>query len=794
MGQTSYAHDIDEYAPVTSAVEAFERRVDACCKLDVIRSVDRAGADVSFGELDAWANAIASELIYRRGSKPEPVPLMVCSPKLMLAAALGVLKAGKFYVAVNPMHPVAHIRRVLNELEAPLVLSDHRADTARPGSFVATSVEEIIETRRQEGRPALLFGESRLAYVLYTSGSTGIPHGVAQSHRDMLHNVARHRPLAIGEGDCVTLISTDGFVASVSNPYIALLGGATLAPYSFKDDGVEGIMNWLEAIGVTVLYGFPSFLRQLAAAEPTRTYAGLRLAYLGGETVLPADLEAARRLFPAATLSVGLNSSETGLTCLHIVAPGAPIPNPVPAGRPVLDIEVAIVDDDAALLAPGESGEIEIHSEFVRPRYWRRGGVQHDNTRAGGFRTGDRGHVDADGVVYHLGRVDQMLKIRGFRVETSEVEAAISALPGVSEVAVFGLGEAPHTELAACVVSRSTNIDPVAIRGAVAHELPPALIPTRVAIVDALPRTANGKLDRQGLERFANSQDRAVTYAGGAPVELQAGPRPQEAAQGAVERRIAEIWRSLLATDRVAPDEDFFALGGTSLSAVSVISLVRSEFGVLVPLAALFRNPTVGALASAVIELQDKHEASGGRTSANTVVRPVEEHDLANICALVNYYIKHTSFNFRTEPQRPAEWLEDWSDTQSRYPWFTASRAGNLVGVAYAGPWKGRAAYDWCAEVTVYVAYKATRTGIGRALYEQLLGTLDSRGYRTQVAVIALPNPASIALHEACDFHHAGTLAGVGYKDGAWLDVGFWHRGERQPGPAPAPIAPVLAE
>ncbi|HSZ05773.1 MAG TPA: GNAT family N-acetyltransferase [Solirubrobacteraceae bacterium] len=781
-----------------SVVEAFEQQVDAHHERDAMRCVgDQMARGVSFGELDAWANAVAAELISRRGSRAEPVPLMVRAPELMLAAALGTLKAGKFYVAVNPMHPAPHVERVLDELDAPVLLCDRRGQTAAGTRLMASSLEEIIESHRCDGRLGLEFDETRLAYVLYTSGSTGRPRGIAQTRRDMLHNVARHRPLAIGCEDCVTLISADGFVASVSNPFIALLGGAALAPYSFKDSGVERMIDWLHATGVTVLYGFPSFLRQLAAAEATRVYGDLRLAYLGGEAVLPTDLAAARRLFPAAALSVGLNSSETGLTCLHVVGPGSPIPDPVPAGRPVLDIEVAIVDENGVPLPPGSCGEIEISSEYVRPRHWRRGGIHDDGVRvpAPAFRTGDRGRIDADGIVHHLGRVDQMVKIRGFRVEASEVEAALSSLPGVVEVAVFGVGAPPETELAACIVARSADLDPVSVRGAVARELPLALVPTRVLIVDALPRTPNGKLDRKGLARLAFPQDSGVNGTGVVLAEPDARLHPAHApAREAAERRIADIWRSELEVNRVAPDEDFFALGGTSLTAVSVISRVRSAFGVLVPLVVLFRTPTVSALATAVIELQDKHAAEDGWASRNVVVRSAQERELPDVCALVNHYIEHTSFNFRTEPQTPGEWREDWSATRSGYPWLTASVDGVLAGVAYAGPWKGRAAYSWCAEVTVYVANDSQRRGVGRALYGRLLRILDSQGYRTQVAVITLPNPSSVALHEACGFRHAGTLSGVGYKHGAWLDVGFWQRGEPQRDIPPAPIAAVPGE
>ncbi len=674
---------------VDSVVEGFERQADADPERDAIRQPSPAAGggasdarpgrgangDISFAQLDTWADAIASELIHRRGSRPEPVPLAVCAPELMLAAALGTLKAGKFYAAVNPLHPAPRVRRVLDELDAPLLLCDRRGEVAAPHGPPALSVEELVAARSSAGRPGLRFDEGRLAYVLYTSGSTGRPRGVAQSRRDMLHNVARHRPLAVGRTDCVTLISADGFVAAVSNPYIALLGGAALAPYSFRDAGAEGMLDWLGAARVTVLYAFPSFLRQLAAAETTRVHGGLRLAYLGGETVLPADLAAARRLFPTATLSVGLNSSETGLTCLHLIPPGSALPDPVPAGRPVLDVAVAVLDEHGVPLPPGEPGEIEIHSEYVRPRYWGRGGA-HDNdapasmVHNGGapasaahgegapappFRTGDRGRIDADGTVYHLGRVDGMVKIRGFRVETAEVEAVISALPGVAEVAVFAAGEDPSAaELAACVVGQDAAIDPVVVRSAVASELPAAMIPARVLSVEALPRTPNGKLDRKRLvqligtlganvrvapaARTATTAPATVNGAGGSPGSgrrpgSNGSPAPEESTRlASMERRITEIWGAELGVEHVHPDGDFFALGGTSIVAVSLVARVRRELGVRVPLALLFEAPTIAGFAAGVIELQ--------------LDSPGEPHEL----------------------ETSGEWIEERSAARANYP------------------------------------------------------------------------------------------------------------------------------
>lgn len=172
-------------------------------------------------------------------------------------------------------------------------------------------------------------------------------------------------------------------------------------------------------------------------------------------------------------------------------------------------------------------------------------------------------------------------------------------------------------------------------------------------------------------------------------------------------------------------------------------------------------------------------------------VRFAQVADMAAVCDIVNHYIAGTTYNFRTSPQTPEDWIADWTRCHKRYPWLVATIDGRVVGVAYAGPWKPRAAYDWCAEVTVYVAHDCTRRGIGRRLYERLFALIDQQGFHSQVALIALPNPASVAVHEAFGFRHVGTLREVGYKHGGWRDVGFWQRCPGGSGEPAGAISPV---
>lgn len=596
---------------LTSVVDELEHHADVVGEQLAIRAPAGSGhGDVTFAELDRWANAIAAELLALRGDGAEPVPLLICSPARMLAAQLGALKAGKFFIAINPFEPAARVAQLLGDLGAPLAICDRLGVQLVAEGTKALLVDELLVRRSGAARPRLAVDEERLAYVAYTSGSTGLPRGIAHSREHLAHNIARHALLGIGCLDCVTLISSDGFVSAISNSYLALMNGATLAPYSFRDSGVDGLLTWLAAKGVTVLYGFPSFLRQLAGvAEEGRSYPRLRLVYLGGESVLSSDLALARRLFPMAALSLGLNSTETGLVCAQVYPRRAVLPDPVPVGRPVVDVEVVL---------HGEPGVIEVRSAFTRPLLWRAAGSEELAKEISpgrfAFEMRDLGRGGADGQLFHAGRVEGLVKIRGFRVELAEVEAAIAAVEGVSEVAVVAAGAEAATELVAFAVTRRPELDARAIRSAVAEALPAAMIPAAVQVSgEALPRTRNGKVDRRALAARAGE-----LLPAGCVQLLPISPGAGEAAladRDQLAERLVAIARAVTGAARVALDDNFFLLGGTSISALRMVSQLRAELGVPLPLGAVFDSPTVGALAEAVLKLRSAGAGGGGGAS-----------------------------------------------------------------------------------------------------------------------------------------------------------------------------------
>ncbi|MFF8783906.1 non-ribosomal peptide synthetase [Streptomyces sp. NPDC015125] len=587
------------------------------------------GGTVDYRELGARADAVARALIDCRGEGTEPVPLMVLDPAWMLAACLGVLKAGKFYVPLNPHHPAARNRELLDRLGAALVVTDAPGVPEPLTDATVLRIADLDARPGTPGPPNAATGPDEWAYALYTSGSTGSPKGILQNRADMRQNVERHAALGIGPHDRVTLINADGFVAAVSNPYMALLNGAALVPYSFQGDGVHDLVERLDEAGVTVYYSFPSFLRQAATVAEGRTASRVRLAYLGGESVHRSDVLAARRLFPAATIAVGLNSTETGLTRLHLIPPDTAVPDPVPVGGPVPGVEVRVETASGRPADVGEAGRIVVRSPYLHGAEWTAEGPRPlaepvPGAGPGGgparqeFRTGDRGQLEEAGLLVHLGRADGMVKVRGYRVETIEVESAVSAVTGVAEVAVVPFQAADaETELAAYVVAKDPDLTEAGLRRALAGTLPAHLVPAAVLVVPRLPRTRNGKIDRKALPDPATASSSGTTAT--ATPAAEPTPAPATAAptapappaagsgedsddrRGQVISQVADIWSDILGAGPVMAGDDFFSLGGTSISALRVVSRIRKEFGVPLKLAVIFETPSLEAVAESVL-------------------------------------------------------------------------------------------------------------------------------------------------------------------------------------------------
>jgi amino acid adenylation domain-containing protein len=458
----------------------------------------------------------------------------VCDPGAPLfAAMLGALEAGRFYVPLDPGLPVARLEAILRSLDAAAIVSgDAWSDLAR-GLAVSEPVLPIAELDAgpPAPEPATPVSPDDLAYVLFTSGSTGAPKGVMQSHRNLLHNAWKlARGLALRADDRLTLLSSPSFGASVSGIYGALLTGACVCPYSLAGDGLRRLPEFLTRERITVLHSVPSVFRCFSwTLDGREDLSALRVVKLGGEAVLASDFDLYRNRFPRrCVFHVGLGATEMHVIRQWFADHDTPWPGASPLGYAVDGTEVVLLDD--AGRPAQDEGEIAVLARTLAVGYWKdpegtaaafvpvpgRPGVRM-------FRTGDLGRMLPDGCLLYVGRRGSRLKIRGHRVEVGEVENALLKVPGIREAVVDALGRAERPRLVAWIAREGGSLPSVeAVRAALSGALPAYMVPGELVFLERLPRTASGKVDRQALP------DPDVDRPPSPAAAFEAGQRPVE--------------------------------------------------------------------------------------------------------------------------------------------------------------------------------------------------------------------------------------------------------------------------
>ena len=433
-------------------------------------------------------------------------------------------------------------------------------------------------------------------YILYTSGSTGEPKGVMQSHRNVLHHIRVYtNALQLHSDDRLSLLPSYAFDAAVMDVFGALLNGAVLCPIAPLTEGLSAV----GAHRVSILHATPTLFRHLLGDRPDRgLLSTVRCAVLGGEEVRRQDFEIFRQFFPRGCVFVnGLGPTESTLALQCFLDHDSDATREaIPVGKSVDDTEVSLVGFDGEPVATYGTGEISIRSRYValgyrnRPELTERAFVDGaDSTRV--YRTGDVGRHLLDGTIEFLGRRDAQIKIRGYRVELGDVETALRETPGVAQAVVTTAGPATDRRLVAYVVTSGAPAPTIQkLRADLARRLPDYLVPSAMMIMDALPLTPNGKVAYRELpDPEAVKPERNGDFM---------GPRD------ACEARLVRLWRDVLGVDRVGVHDNFFDLGGHSLLAARVIARIWTEFGRELPLRVMFESPTVAALA---------WQVSGGR-------------------------------------------------------------------------------------------------------------------------------------------------------------------------------------
>ncbi|HXD30780.1 MAG TPA: amino acid adenylation domain-containing protein [Pyrinomonadaceae bacterium] len=549
----------------------------------------------TYRQLNDAANRVARALL-SNPTRQSKVALLFQHDAPMIAGMLGTLKAGKVYVPLDPAYPQDRLLQILKNSQADAIITDAR--NAKLAAALANKNLQLINFDRLDGNPVEEINvptePQALAYLLYTSGSTGEPKGVMQNHRNVLHFIRAYtNNLGLDANDRLTLLSSYCFDASVMDIYGALLNGATLYPVDIKEEGLAGLTDCLSRDKITLYHSTPTVYRHFINTLDEQASSSLRLIVLGGEPVNRADVDLYKRHFADNCWMVnGLGPTESTVTLQYFIDQQTHVTGQgVPVGYAVDDTVALLLDDEGK---PTDiSGEIAIKCEHVALGYWRNESATAAAFSGDGsnrmYRTGDMGRRLPDGAILFTGRKDSQVKIRGFRVELSEIETTLARHPAVREtVAVLKNTKSGDKQLVAYVVLNSRDKDEkIDLRSYLKARLPEYMVPAAMVVLDELPLTASGKLNRLALPEpvTPSTQKRGFKLPG----------------RAGIEQVLAMIWADVLGLKVVGPDENFFELGGHSLLAVVLFARIVKYFGKRLPVATLFQAPTVSQLA-AIIE------------------------------------------------------------------------------------------------------------------------------------------------------------------------------------------------
>ena len=596
-----YSHLSEAFVefPIENVEQSIPTRFEKIVRMYPDRlAVKDKNRSLTYDQLNSAANRVARVLLAKRGALSEPIALLFEHGIDMIPAILGVLKAGKFYLGLDPSFPQDKNYRMVEDAGVGMVVSNcHNWELANDTVLNATSLLNIDEIAQSTPSENLNLGVTAqdLACLLYTSGSTGKPKGVVCPHRNIVFNGIVHGHVnRIRADDKLTLFHCIGFGSSHVNLYQSLLNGASIHPFDIKSEGVIRIAPWLHEEQITAVHSTPLVFRQLAQSlSDDIDLSTLRLINLSGAPVSKLEIDLYRAHFPATTVfEISIGSTETHTFSSFIVDRDFRLPDSgVPVGYPRPGREVLIVDEIGNEVEAGQVGEIAVRSRYLNLPFPLQTGTTQDlkNTSAPIYLTGDLGRTTRDGFLIHVGRKDFVVKIRGFRVSVVEIEMTLMEHPGVMDTAVVPWDSVDgEKQLIAYVVPRKHFVLTVReIANFLRNKLPASAVPSTFQFLDALPQT-NGKLDRRSLPR----PERVRPNLGNAYV----------LATNAAEQQLVAVWEEVLDIRPVGIHDNFFDLGGHSLAASRVIARVIQTFQLELPVKALFDAPTVAWMAAIITQ------------------------------------------------------------------------------------------------------------------------------------------------------------------------------------------------
>ncbi|MFJ9155111.1 amino acid adenylation domain-containing protein, partial [Streptomyces sp. NPDC102270] len=560
------------------------------------------GLELTYAELDARANAVARRLVEHGVRAESGVAVLMERSADLVVALLGVVKAGGCYVPLDSRYPLAHRQTIVSETGAKVVLTDAGLrDQAEELGLTMLTVDAA--TADPVDVPC---STRQLAYVMYTSGSTGRPKGVTVTHADVAA-LALDRRFAGAGFERVLLHSPYSFDASTMELWVPLLTGRRVVVMPAGDVTAVSLAEVVSSFEVTALW-LTAGLFAVVVEEDPGCLAGVREVWAGGDVLSPVAVARVRAACPDIVVVNGYGPTEaTTFVAAHTAVDGE---GALPIGRPLDNMRAYVLDAALRPVPVGVAGELYVAGAGLARGYVARPGLTAERFvadpygPAGGrlYRTGDLARWNADGELEYAGRADEQVKIRGLRIEPGEVQAVLAAHPGLEQAVVLVREDVPGDKrLVAYVVADGDGVELAShVREFVAERLPEYMVPSAVVVLEELPLTVNGKVDRKALP----APDYTEPAGGGrGPVTVW-------------EELLCQAFAQVLGLPAVGVEDDFFALGGHSLLAMRLMSRVRAVLGVELPLRVLFERPTPAAVAAWM------GEAGAGRAALVPMVRP----------------------------------------------------------------------------------------------------------------------------------------------------------------------------
>lgn len=557
------------------------------------------GVTVSYEELDTRATVVANRL-RQVGIRPDDVVGLFIERSIdMVVGLLGILKAGGAYLPLDPDYPEQRISYMESDAEVRVILS-RRGLSERLASITSARIIHLDDDSRVPGL-ADIYSEScpqdvNLAYVVYTSGSTGAPKGVMVPHRGPVNYLRNlQETFNISPQDRALSVSTLAFDASVRDLFGALNAGASvhLVPGRYTPDP-ETLTRIIQSGTISLLLSStPSLLRALCMHASPDLKSRLRLILVSGEILDQALISRVITCFGTQVLIVNqYGPTECTMTTTRYVTGPRDIGRTIPVGKPIGNTRVRILDDMLRPVRTGEIGQIFIQGAGLARGYVRRPDLTAERFLASPFgdgerlyRTGDLGRFQTDGELEFIGRSDRQVKVRGNRVEPAEIESRLLEHPSIVATAVVSREARPNTDpIIIAYVVCNASVDTHTLRPFLQETLPDYMMPGGYVVIPSIPLTQSGKVDYKALPPWS-PEVASVAY---------------QAPNTDTERKLAVIWTQVLKIDRVGLNDNFFELGGHSLNAIHMLALVGRTFGVKLRPTVLVNAPLVIDLAKVI--------------------------------------------------------------------------------------------------------------------------------------------------------------------------------------------------